>query len=42
MMLRQTDAPVFKRYSQIKVQMKREALQKLNREASEGDSAKEF
>jgi DNA-binding MarR family transcriptional regulator len=34
-MLRQTDAQVFKRYSQMKLQMKREALQKLNRKASE-------
>jgi hypothetical protein len=32
-MLRQADAQVFKRYSQ----MKREALQKLNRKASEAD-----
>jgi len=37
-MLRQTDAQVFKRYSQMKLQMKREALQKLNRKASEADS----
>ena len=37
-MLRQTDAQVFKRYSQMKLQMKREALQKLNRKASEEDS----
>ena len=41
-MLRQTDAQVFKRYSQMKLQMKREALQKLNRKASEADSAAEF
>jgi hypothetical protein len=41
-MLRQTDAQVFKRYSQMKLQMKREALQKLNRKASEADSAEEF
>ena len=40
-MLRQTDAQVFKRYSQMKLQMKREALQKLNRKASEADSAVE-
>ena len=40
-MLRQTDAQVFKRYSQMKLQMKREALQKLNRKASEADSAEE-
>jgi hypothetical protein len=36
-MLRQTNAQVFKRYSQMKLQMKREALQKLNRKASEAD-----
>ncbi|MEZ5401167.1 MAG: tyrosine-type recombinase/integrase [Bryobacteraceae bacterium] len=34
-MLRQTDAKVFKKYSQMKLQMKREALAKLNRQASE-------
>jgi integrase len=32
-MLRQTDAQVFKKYSQMKLQMKREALAKLNRKA---------
>jgi integrase len=37
-MLRQTDARVFKKYSQMKLQMKREALNKLNRKASELDS----
>ncbi len=36
-MLRQTDAKVFKKYSQMKLQMKREALAKLNRKASEPD-----
>jgi integrase len=36
-MLRQTDAKVFKKYSQMKLQMKREALTRLNRQA--GDSA---
>lgn len=30
-MLRQGDAKVFKKYSQIKLQMKREALEKINR-----------
>jgi hypothetical protein len=30
-LLRQGDARVFKKYSQMKLQMKREALQKLNR-----------
>ena len=35
-LLRQGDAKVFKKYSQMKLQMKREALQKLNREANEG------
>jgi integrase len=34
-LLRQTDAQVFKKYSQMKLQMKREALTKLNRNASE-------
>lgn len=34
-MLRQGDAQVFKRYSQMKLQMKREALEKLNRQANE-------
>jgi integrase len=34
-MLRQGDAQVFKKYSQMKLQMKREALDKLNRRASE-------
>ena len=29
------DAKVFKKYSQMKLQMKREALQKLNRTANE-------
>jgi integrase len=38
-MLRQTDAKVFKKYSQMKLQMKREALAKLNRRASESGSA---
>jgi len=35
-LLRQGDAQVFQRYSQMKLQMKREALQKLNRSANEG------
>ena len=34
-MVRQGDAQVFKKYSQMKLQMKREALEKLNRRASE-------
>lgn len=34
-LLRQTDAKVFKKYSQMKLQMKREALAKLNRNANE-------
>jgi integrase len=34
-MLRQGDAKVFKEYSQMKLQMKREALEKINRQASE-------
>ncbi len=38
-MLRQGDAQVFKKYSQMKLQMKREALEKLNRRAGEMASA---
>lgn len=34
-LLRQGDAQVFKKYSQMKLQMKREALEKLNRQANE-------
>ena len=34
-LLRQGDSAVFKKYSQMKLQMKREALQKLNRAANE-------
>jgi integrase len=34
-MLRQTDAQIIKKYSQMKLQMKREALEKLNRRANE-------
>jgi hypothetical protein len=33
--LRQGDAQVFKKYSQMQLQMKREALHKLNRSANE-------
>ena len=36
-LLRQTDAKVFKKYSQMKLQMKREALAKINRKASESN-----
>ena len=36
-LLRQGDAKVFKKYSQMKLQMKRVALTKLNRQANEGD-----
>jgi integrase len=35
-LLRQADAKVFKKYSQMKLQMKREAFEKLNRRANEG------
>jgi integrase len=35
-LLRQGDAKVFKKYSQMKLQMKREALTKMNRHANEG------
>lgn len=43
-LLRQGDAQVFKRYSQMKLQMKREALEKMNRHANEmpQDSAPSF
>ena len=34
-LLRQGDAQVFKKYSQMKLRMKREALEKLNRRANE-------
>jgi integrase len=34
-LLRQGDAKVFKKYSQMKLRMKREALVKLNRQANE-------
>src|SRR5207248_10898987 len=34
-LLRQGDAKVFKKYSQMKLQMKREALEKINRSANE-------
>ncbi|MGH9681999.1 MAG: hypothetical protein ACRD4S_00055 [Candidatus Acidiferrales bacterium] len=34
-LLRQGDSLVFKRYSQMKLQMKREALEKINRQANE-------
>jgi len=34
-LLRQGDAKVFKKYSQMKLQMKREALAKLNRKAND-------
>src|SRR5215472_13783816 len=38
-MLRQGDAQVMKKYSQMKLQMKREALEKLNRSAGEAARA---
>jgi hypothetical protein len=38
-LLRQGDAKVFKKYSQMKLQMKREALAKLNRHANKGGSS---
>jgi integrase len=37
-LLRQGNAKVFKKYSQMKLQMKREALKKLNRRANEGQA----
>ncbi|MBV8709575.1 MAG: tyrosine-type recombinase/integrase [Acidobacteriaceae bacterium] len=41
-LLRQSDAQVFKKYSQMKLGMKREALAKLNRQANESDARKSF
>ena len=41
-MLRQTDAKVFKKYSQMKLQMKREALARINRKANELSSTSGF
>jgi len=41
-MLLQTDAKVFKKYSQMKLQMKREALTRLNRQAGDTGSSKHF
>jgi hypothetical protein len=38
-MLRQGDAKVFKKYSQMKLQMKREARAKINRRANEEDKS---
>ena len=34
-LLRQGDAKVFKKYSRMKLQMKREAFEKMNRQANE-------
>jgi hypothetical protein len=34
-LLRQVDAQVFKKYSKMKLQMKREALEKMSRQANE-------
>jgi integrase len=39
-MLRQTDAKVFKKYSQMKLQMKREALKQLKRQAGDSEAKK--
>jgi hypothetical protein len=41
-MLRQTDAKVFKKYTQMKLQMKREALKQLNRRAGDSERHKGF
>jgi integrase len=41
-MLRQTDAKVFKKYSQMKLQMKREALTRLNRKAGDAELPEGF
>jgi hypothetical protein len=37
-----TDAKVFKKYSQMKLQMKRKALTPLNRQAGDAGSSKHF
>ncbi len=36
-LLRQGDAKVFKKYSQMRLQMKREAPEKMNRQANESE-----
>ena len=41
-MLRQSDAKVFKKYSQMKLQMKREALKQLNRQAGDSKARRSF
>jgi len=41
-MLRQTDAKVLKKYSQMKLQMKRVALAKLNRKANQSEPGSGF
>jgi hypothetical protein len=41
-LLRQTDAKVFKKYSQMKLQMKRDALARLNRKANEPEPQPSF
>src|ERR1019366_3029265 len=41
-LLRQSDAQVFKKYSQMKLGMKREALAKMNRHANESELVKSF
>jgi integrase len=41
-LLRQSDAQVFKKYSQMKLGMKREALAKLNGHANESAARKSF
>jgi hypothetical protein len=41
-LLRQTGAQVFKKYSQMKLGMKREALAKLNRHANESETKRSF
>jgi hypothetical protein len=40
-LLRQGDAKAFKKYSQMNLQMKREALAKLNRKANQGSGTGE-
>jgi hypothetical protein len=41
-MLRQSDAKVFKKYPQMKLQLKREALEQINRQAGDSERPKSF
>jgi hypothetical protein len=41
-MLQQTDAKVFKKYSHMRLQTKREALKQMNRRAGDSEGRKSF